>query len=83
MGPAGFGHGFLTLTDNAEVAYKASDYYAPECDAGVAWDCPDIGIDWPLAGVEPQLSDKDRALPGLGTFSSPFAYDGVPLAALG
>ena len=81
--PAGFGHGFVTLTENAEVAYKASDYYAPNCDAGLAWDCPDMAIAWPLDGIVPQLSDKDRALSRLGTFCSPFAYDGVPLAALG
>ena len=80
--PAGFGHGFLTLSENAEIAYKASDYYAPDCDAGLAWDCPEMAIAWPLDGLEPQLSDKDRALPGLADFASPFAYDGEPLAAL-
>jgi dTDP-4-dehydrorhamnose 3,5-epimerase len=80
--PAGFGHGFLTLTDNAEVAYKASDYYAPECDAGLAWDCPVMAIAWPDPGMAPTLSDKDRALPGLGGWTSPFAYDGMPLAEL-
>jgi dTDP-4-dehydrorhamnose 3,5-epimerase len=81
--PAGFGHGFVTLTENAEVAYKASDYYAPECDGGLAWDCPELAIAWPLHGLTPQLSDKDRALPGLGAFLTPFDYDGVPLAPLG
>jgi dTDP-4-dehydrorhamnose 3,5-epimerase len=80
--PAGFGHGFLTLTDNAEVAYKASDYYAPECDAGLAWDCPDMAIAWPLAGAAPVLSDKDRQLPALAGWNSPFADDGAPLGEL-
>lgn len=80
--PAGFGHGFVTLTENAEVAYKASGYYAPECDGGVVWDDPDIAIDWPLSGQQPVLSDKDRALPRLKDFASPFAYDGEPLQPL-
>ena len=80
--PTGFGHGFVTLTDDAEVAYKASDYYAPECDAGLAWDDPDMAIAWPDCGVVPILSDKDRALPRLADWASPFAYDGTPLAAL-
>lgn len=80
--PEGFGHGFLTLSENAEVAYKTSGYYVPECEAGLAWNCPDVAIDWPLAGLEPVLSDKDRQLPSLTGWASPFAYDGVPLAAL-
>lgn len=80
--PAGFGHGFLTLTDNAEVVYKASDFYAPECDKGVAWDDPEVAIAWPLAGTTPVLSDKDRALPRLCDFASPFTYDGAPLREL-
>ncbi len=80
--PVGFAHGFVTLTDNAEVAYKASGYYAPACDAGIAWDDPDVAIAWPLAGIEPQLSDKDRTLPRLADFASPFAYDGTPLQPL-
>ena len=80
--PAGFGHGFLTLTENAEVGYKASDYYAPECDAGLAWDCPDMAIGWPLAGRKPVLSAKDCALPGLAGWDSPFTYDGAPLVEL-
>jgi dTDP-4-dehydrorhamnose 3,5-epimerase len=81
--PVGYGHAFVTLEPDTEVAYKVSDVYSAECDGGVAWDCPDIGIDWPLPPTGPVLSDKDRTLPRLADFSSPFAYDGVPMAAAG
>ncbi|MFN3352098.1 MAG: dTDP-4-dehydrorhamnose 3,5-epimerase family protein, partial [Brevundimonas sp.] len=81
--PVGYGHAFVTLEPDTEVAYKVSDVYSAECDGGVAWDCPDIGIDWPLPPSGPVLSDKDRALPRLAEFDSPFAYDGVPMAASG
>lgn len=80
--PVGFAHGFLTLTENAEVAYKTSDYYAPECDGGVAWNDPQIGLSWPLDVGVPMLSDKDKTLPRLVDFDSPFVYDGTPLAEL-
>lgn len=80
--PVGFGHAFVTLTPEAEVAYKVSDIYAPDCDGGVRWDDPDIGIPWPLPASGPVLSDKDRALPLLRDFDSPFAYDGRPLQPL-
>ena len=81
--PVGFGHAFVTLEADTEVAYKVSDIYAGDCDGGVAWDCPDIGIDWPLPTSGPVLSDKDTALPRLADFDSPFAYDGAPMAATG
>ncbi len=80
--PVGFAHGFLTLTEKAEVAYKTSDYYAPDCDGGVAWDDPQIGLSWPLDVGAPMLSDKDKTLPRLVDFDSPFVYDGTPLAEL-
>ena len=80
--PVGFGHAFITLEPDCEVTYKVSDYYAPECDGGIKWDCPDIGIDWPLHGREPSLSPKDSELPVLAEFSSPFVYAGSPLMAL-
>src|SRR3546814_8599660 len=50
--PVGFGHAFVTLQPDTEVSYKVSDYYAPECDGGVHWNCPQIGIDWPLRSEE-------------------------------
>jgi dTDP-4-dehydrorhamnose 3,5-epimerase len=80
--PAGFGHGFLTLEPDCEVAYKVDDFYAPECDGGIAWDDPDLAIPWPLDDAQPQLSGKDAALPALKDFASPFAYDGRPLTPL-
>ena len=65
------------------MVYKCSDTYAPEHDAGIAWNDPAIGIDWPMpAGVAPELSAKDRVQPLLAAFDSPFAYDGRPLAPL-
>ena len=51
--PVGFAHGFLTLEPDCEVAYKVSDVYAPDCDGGIRWDDPTIGIDWPMPAVRP------------------------------
>ena len=58
--PAGFAHGFCVLSDFAEVLYKATDFYAPEHERSIAWNDPEIGIDWPLSGA-PTLSPKDAA----------------------
>ena len=57
--PAGFAHGFLVLSEAAEVQYKATDYYAPEHERTLLWNDPALAIDWPLAG-EPVMTDKDR-----------------------
>ena len=62
--PPGFGHGFLVLSDHAEVAYKASELYAPEGDRSILWSDPTIGIEWPLhllGASGPVLSAKDAA----------------------
>jgi dTDP-4-dehydrorhamnose 3,5-epimerase len=59
--PVGFAHGFVTLEPDTDVLYKVTSYYAPDCDRGLAWDDPTIGIDWPLGGRESLLSDKDTA----------------------
>jgi dTDP-4-dehydrorhamnose 3,5-epimerase len=80
--PVGFAHGFLTLTDDVLVMYKVSDYYAPACDSGIRWDDPDIAIPWPMSAADLIISDKDRRLPRLAEFDSPFAYDGHPLVSL-
>lgn len=63
--PAGFLHGFLVLSDHAEVLYKTSDYYAPQFERGVAWDDPQIGVIWPDPGCPLILSDRDRRNPAL------------------
>jgi dTDP-4-dehydrorhamnose 3,5-epimerase len=60
--PPGFAHGFLTVSEWAEVLYKTTDYYAPDFDRTVRWDDPDIGIEWPIDGA-PILSEKDAAAP--------------------
>lgn len=59
--PAGFAHGFVTLSDTAEIMYKCTAEYRPESDRGVIWNDPDINIAWPVE--KPVLSDKDAALP--------------------
>jgi dTDP-4-dehydrorhamnose 3,5-epimerase len=63
--PVGFAHGFLTLSDHAEVLYKTTDFWAPEHERTIAWDDPDLGIVWPLSNP-PTLSDKDRRGARLG-----------------
>ena len=80
--PVGFGHAFVTLEPDVEVAYKVSDIYAPDCDGGIVWNDPTIAIAWPLPETGPVLSPKDTKLPTLADFDSPFAYDGVPIASL-
>ena len=59
--PAGFAHGFLVLSDLADVLYKSTDYYAPEHERSLLWNDPAVGIDWPLDGIEPLMSAKDAA----------------------
>ncbi|MGE3804570.1 MAG: dTDP-4-dehydrorhamnose 3,5-epimerase [Gemmataceae bacterium] len=59
--PPGFAHGFYVLSEWAEVSYKASDFYAPQFEATVLWNDPELGIEWPLVdGQPPQLADKDK-----------------------
>jgi len=57
--PAGFAHGFVVLSENAEFLYKTTDYYAPEFERCIIWNDPDIGINWPIEDA-PQLSGKDQ-----------------------
>ena len=57
--PPGFAHGFLVLSDVAEFVYKATDFYAPQYERCILWNDQDLGIDWPISGHEPILSEKD------------------------
>jgi dTDP-4-dehydrorhamnose 3,5-epimerase len=61
--PIGFGHGFCVLSEDADVSYLLSSYYDPETEAGIAWDDPEIGVEWPVD--EPLLSERDRSAPKL------------------
>lgn len=63
--PPGFGHGFVVLKDGTDFLYKTTDFYAPECEASVAYNDPAIGIQWPraIAAHELILSEKDRNAP--------------------
>ena len=68
--PRGFGHGFVTLTNDVEFLYKADNYYAPEADAGIRWNDLDIGVEW---GIEnPILSEKDKKNPFLKDYKELF-----------
>jgi dTDP-4-dehydrorhamnose 3,5-epimerase len=61
--PVGFAHGFAVLSERAVVTYKCTDYYDPKSEGGIIWNCPEIGIEWPI--TEPTLSPKDAAYPSL------------------
>lgn len=62
--PEGFAHGFIVLSDEAEFVYKCTDFYHPEFEGSIAWNDPDINIEWPLEGIEEVLlSDKDKKAP--------------------
>lgn len=63
--PKGFAHGFAVLSDEAVFQYKCDEYYAPESEGAVAWDDPDLAIDWMLPKEDIRLSEKDKAHPNL------------------
>ena len=71
--PKGFAHGFLTLTDDVEVQYKVDHLYAPECDRGIIWNDPTIGIEWPVK-MTPILSTKDEMAPLLAAAENNFNF---------
>jgi dTDP-4-dehydrorhamnose 3,5-epimerase len=61
--PPGYAHGFAVISELADFEYKCTDYYHPEDEIGVAWNDPEVGIDWPIDN--PALSEKDQRLPAL------------------
>ncbi|MGE4297582.1 MAG: dTDP-4-dehydrorhamnose 3,5-epimerase [Desulfovibrionaceae bacterium] len=71
--PRGFAHGYWTLTPDVEFQYMVDAYYAPDHDAGLVWNDPDLAVTWP--GDAPILSAKDAALPRFKDFASPFVYE--------
>ena len=70
--PRGFGHGFVTLTDDVEFCYKVDNLYSKECDRGIRFDDPEIGVDWGV--TEPVLSAKDTNAPRLEASDCNFEY---------
>ena len=70
--PIGFLHGFVTRSEGAEVQYKVTAPYAADCDGAIAWDDPDLGIDW--GTTAPALSVKDAGAPRFASFQSPFTF---------
>ena len=71
--PAGFAHGYLALSEEAEIAYKLSKEYSKEHERGILWNDPTVGIEWPLSG-EPILSEKDKKLPLLKETKNIFLF---------
>lgn len=72
--PRGFAHGFAVLSQEAIFQYKCDHYYAPESEGAIAWNDPDIGIDWPVAASDILLSEKDKKHPRLADSLELFDY---------
>ena len=73
--PPGFAHGYLTLEANAEVIYKVTDYWAPQCERGLAWNDPEVGIDWGIPEGQLTLAEKDRSNPRLSELELVFRFE--------
>jgi dTDP-4-dehydrorhamnose 3,5-epimerase len=76
--PVGFAHGFCVLSDVADVLYKQSAYYDPAVERGIAWNDPDIGIDWPLPVEELVVSERDAAAPRLSDIADELPFEWHP-----
>jgi dTDP-4-dehydrorhamnose 3,5-epimerase len=76
--PPGFAHAFCTLTENSEVLYKMTEYFSPEFERGLAFDDPDLGIDWPVDTSHAILSDRDRRHPRLRDLPAIFDWRAGP-----
>src|SRR5689334_4355993 len=75
--PVGFGHAFCTLEPNSVIGYRVTSYYSAEHDKGVAWDDPDIGVEWPEVADPDTLSPKDRRQPRLGELPAYFSMKDI------
>lgn len=74
--PEGFAHGFLVMSDTATFNYKCTDFYAPEYDNGLLWNDEEVGIKWPIEGIEEiLLSEKDKVQKRLSELDVPFIYE--------
>ncbi|HVR05902.1 MAG TPA: dTDP-4-dehydrorhamnose 3,5-epimerase [Solirubrobacteraceae bacterium] len=82
--PVGFAHGFCVLSDVADVLYKQTAYYDPAVERGIAWNDPEIAIEWP-AEIEPLVSARDASAPTLRELADelPFVYAAEPAGGLG
>ena len=78
--PVGFGHGFCTLEPNTVISYRVTNYYSPEHDKGLAWDDPDVAIEWPDLADPATLSGRDREHPGLADLPAYFSMKDVRCA---
>ena len=78
--PVGFGHAFCTLEPSSVIGYRVTNYYSAEDDRGVAWDDPDIGIDWPELADPDTLSGKDCAQPSLAELPAYFTKEEISCA---
>ncbi len=72
--PVGFAHGFCALETNTEIVYKTTEYYVPECNRGIRWDDPALGIAWPVPAEAAILSEADRCNPLLAELPDAFAF---------
>jgi dTDP-4-dehydrorhamnose 3,5-epimerase len=73
--PPGFAHGYLTLDAHCEVIYKVTEYWAPACERGIAWNDASLAIDWGISTTEVTMADKDRGHPRLEELEPAFYYD--------
>jgi dTDP-4-dehydrorhamnose 3,5-epimerase len=73
--PVGFAHGFCVLSEVADVLYKQSAYYDPAVERGIAWDDPDVGIDWPLPITELTVSERDARAPRLSEIAAELPFE--------
>src|SRR6267142_4502622 len=73
--PPGFAHGYLTLEPHSEVIYKVTEYWAPACERGIAWNDPNLAIDWGILAADVTMADKDRTHPRLADLEPAFYYD--------